>query len=84
MALSIRPHQIRLGVPAVAGDGANAFRGIVRRAAFLGDSVDYEVAVADSDLVLRAAAAPTPRFEVGAAVGLRIDPEACVPLAEGD
>jgi len=84
VALSIRPHQLRLGEPGAAAGGANAFRGTVRRAAFLGDSVDYEIAVADSDLVLRAAAAPTPRFEVGAAVGLRIEPAACVPLAESD
>ena len=84
VALSIRPHQLRLGEPGAAAGGANAFRGTVRRAAFLGDSVDYEIAVADSDLVLRAAAAPTPRFEVGAAVSLRIEPEACVPLAEAE
>ena len=84
VALSIRPHQLRLGEPGAAAGGANAFRGTVRRAAFLGDSVDYEIAVADSDLVLRAAAAPIPRFEVGAAVGLRIEPAACVPLAESD
>jgi len=84
VALSIRPHQLRLGEPGDAAAGANALRGTVRRAAFLGDSVDYEIAVADSDLVLRAAAAPTPRLPVGAAVGLRIDPEACVPLAEAE
>jgi iron(III) transport system ATP-binding protein len=84
VALSIRPHQVRLGAPGDATDGANAFRGSVRRAAFLGDSVDYEIALADSDLVLRAAAAPTPRLPVGAAVGLTIEPAACVPLAESD
>jgi iron(III) transport system ATP-binding protein len=82
VALSIRPHQVRLGAPGAAGEGTNALRGIVRRAAFLGDTIDYEVAIAGSDVLLRAAAAPTPRFEVGAAVGLRIDPGACVPLAE--
>jgi ABC-type Fe3+/spermidine/putrescine transport system ATPase subunit len=83
VALSIRPHQVRLGAPEAPG-GVNAFRGAVRRAAFLGDSVDYEVALADSDVVLRAAAAPAPRFEIGAAVGVRIDPGACVPLADTD
>src|SRR5215475_3373545 len=80
VTLSIRPHQVRLAAPAEGGDGANTFRGTVRRAAFLGDTVDYEVAIVGSDVVIRAAAAPTPRFEVGAAVSLRIDPAACVPL----
>ena len=84
VALSIRPHQVRLGEPGDSADGANAFRGSVRRVAFLGDSVDYEIALADSDLVLRAAAAPTPRLPVGAAVRLTIEPAACVPLAESD
>jgi iron(III) transport system ATP-binding protein len=84
VALSIRPHQVKLGAPGEAADGANALRGSVRRAAFLGDSVDYEIVVAGSDLVLRAAAAPTPRLEVGAAVAVRIDPGACVPLAEAE
>jgi iron(III) transport system ATP-binding protein len=80
VALSIRPHQVQLGAPGASG--VNAFRGVIRRAAFLGDSVDYEIALADSDVVLRAAAAPTPRFEIGAAVGLTIDPGACVALGE--
>jgi len=82
VALSIRPHQVRLGPPGDAGDAMNAFRGTVRRAAFLGDAIDYEVGIAGSNLVLRAAAAPNPRFELGAAVGVTIDPAACVPLGE--
>jgi len=79
VAVSIRPHQVSLDT--AAAGGINALRGTVRRAAFLGDTVDYEIAIAGSDLLLRAAAAPIPRFEVGAAVGVRIDPAACVPLA---
>jgi iron(III) transport system ATP-binding protein len=82
VAVSIRPHQVSLDT--AAAGGINALRGTVRRAAFLGDTVDYEIAIAGSDLLLRAAAAPTPRFEVGAAVGVRIDPAACVPLAGDD
>jgi iron(III) transport system ATP-binding protein len=83
VALSIRPHQIRLGEPGgAAADGSNALAGTVKRVAFLGDSVDYEVAVADSDLILRVAAAPTPRLAPGTAVAIRIDPGDCVPLAE--
>jgi iron(III) transport system ATP-binding protein len=83
VALSIRPHQIRLGEPGgAAADGSNALAGTVKRVAFLGDSVDYEVAVAGSDLILRVAAAPTPRLAPGTAVAIRIDPGDCVPLAE--
>jgi iron(III) transport system ATP-binding protein len=81
VAVSIRPHQVSLDAAGAASGGVNTLRGTVRRAAFLGDTVDYEIAVAGSDVLLRAAAAPTPRLPVGAAVGVRIDPAACVPLA---
>src|ERR671937_2092865 len=43
VALSIRPHEVKLGVPGDAADpAANTLRGTVRRTAFLGDAVDYE------------------------------------------
>jgi hypothetical protein len=54
----------------------------VKRVAFLGDGVDYEVEVAESDLILRVAAPVSPRLGPGEAVGLRIDPVACVRLAD--
>jgi hypothetical protein len=54
----------------------------VRRASFLGDSVDYEVQVSDSAVVLRVAAASARRLRPGQAVGLRIDPAAGIPLAD--
>ena len=84
MALSIRPHQIEL-TAAEDGDGAaargiNALRGTVRRASFLGEAVDYQIEIADCDLVLRVAAAPHWRCRPGEAVSLRIDPAACVRL----
>jgi iron(III) transport system ATP-binding protein len=82
VALSIRPHQVCLAEPDGPGDGANVLQGTVRRAAFLGDSVDYEVAVAGGALLLRAAASPTPRLAPGAAVSVRIDPAACVRLSD--
>ncbi len=85
VALSIRPHQIELVEPrsgSAAVDGVNALRGTIRRASFLGDSVDYQIEVAESDLVLRVAASTAWRLRPGDAVGLRIDPTACVPLAE--
>jgi ABC-type Fe3+/spermidine/putrescine transport system ATPase subunit len=91
-AISIRPHQIALLAPADDtatgdGDGAasarpNRLRGTVRRASFLGDSVDYQVRVDGTDLLLRVAAPIARRFRPDDAVGLSIAPEACVPLAE--
>jgi iron(III) transport system ATP-binding protein len=83
VALSIRPHQIEMTAPgAAASDGANVLQGIVQRASFLGEIVDYQVGVADSDLVLRVAAPAIQRVRPGESVGLRIHRGACVVLAE--
>jgi iron(III) transport system ATP-binding protein len=82
VALSIRPHQIELGAPAADTDDANRLRGTIQRASFLGETVDYQVAVAESDLVLRVAAPAVKRLRPGEIVGLRIEREACVVLAE--
>jgi iron(III) transport system ATP-binding protein len=83
LALSIRPHEIALGDGAErAAPGVNALRGTVRRASFLGDSVDYQVELVDG-LVLRVTAGPAPRRRPGDAVRLEIAPAACVPLGEG-
>jgi iron(III) transport system ATP-binding protein len=84
VAVSIRPHAIALGEPMDhPGPGANVLRGTVKRASFLGDSVDYEIAVADSDIVLRVV---TPvgvsRRRAGEVVGLAVEAAACVTLAD--
>jgi iron(III) transport system ATP-binding protein len=81
VAVSIRPHDIALASPGNGATGANALRGTVQRASFLGDSVDCQVHVAESDVVLRVAAPAAHRVRPGEAVGLSIDPAACVPLA---
>jgi iron(III) transport system ATP-binding protein len=81
VAVSIRPHDIALASPGNGAAGANALRGTVQRASFLGDSVDCQVRVAESDVVLRVAAPAAHRVRPGEAVGLSIDPAACVPLA---
>jgi ABC-type Fe3+/spermidine/putrescine transport system ATPase subunit len=84
VALSIRPHQIELVDPsAPPAPGVNALRGIVQRVSFLGETVDYQVAVVDTDLVLRVAAPAIRRLPASETVGLRIDPAACVVLADG-
>jgi iron(III) transport system ATP-binding protein len=81
VAVSIRPHDIALGD---APPGANALRGTVQRASFLGDGVDYQVQVADSDVVLRVAAPVSPRWRAGESVSLSIDPAACIALAASE
>jgi iron(III) transport system ATP-binding protein len=84
VALSIRPHQVELAI--AEGDGAggrrgpNELRGIVRRATFLGDGVEYQVEIAATDLVLRVVAPPSRRLRPGETASLRIDPTACIPL----
>jgi iron(III) transport system ATP-binding protein len=86
VVVSIRPHQIELiaGGEGVISAGTNALQGTVERASFLGDSVDYQIQVAESEVVLRVAAPPARRLRPGERVGLRIDPAACIPLADGD
>jgi len=80
VTLSIRPHLV---VPVAAGEaGSNVLAGTVRRATFLGDAMEYEIEIAASDVVLRATAPPAPRLRAGEAVRVRIDPAACLPLAD--
>ena len=73
--LSIRPHQIELR-PVTSDDPAQpplgALRGAVLRASYLGDAVDYQVEIADSDVVLRVAGPAAPRLRAGDAVWLRV------------
>ncbi|MBM3217668.1 MAG: ABC transporter ATP-binding protein [Candidatus Rokubacteria bacterium] len=84
VALSIRPHHIELVAPnAPKEDGVNILQGSIERASFLGETVDYQVAVKDSDLVVRVAAPAVARLRPGGLVGLRIPRAACVVLAEG-
>jgi iron(III) transport system ATP-binding protein len=81
VAVSVRPHAIALGEPVDhPRPEVNAFRGKVKRVSFLGDSVDYEIALTDSDVVLRVATPVGQRRKVGEAVGLTIDPAACITL----
>jgi iron(III) transport system ATP-binding protein len=74
VALSVRPHQITL----VAPSDRDALRGVVHRVSFLGETVDYQIAIADSDVVVRVAAPAGVLLRPGEVVGLRIDPTACV------
>jgi iron(III) transport system ATP-binding protein len=86
-AISIRPHQIALAPRAAAPAppaGANALAGTVIRASYLGDSVDYQVGLDDSDVILRVTG-PTPaRAHAGEPVALTVPAEACVLLPAED
>jgi iron(III) transport system ATP-binding protein len=81
VAVSIRPHDIALASSGSGGSGVNVLRGTVQRASFLGDSVDYQVRLAESDIVLRVAAPAARRRRPGEVVSLSIDPAACIALA---
>jgi iron(III) transport system ATP-binding protein len=85
VAVSIRPHQIALLAGSAEGaDGSaiNTLQGTVERASFLGESVDYQIRVDETDLLLRVAGPPARRLRPGERVALRIDPAACVPLVD--
>jgi iron(III) transport system ATP-binding protein len=85
--VSIRPHLIALGPradPRTPPTGANALAGTVLRASYLGDTVDYQIALEESDVVLRVAG-PTPaRAHAGDPVTVAVPAEACVLLPAED
>ena len=85
--VSIRPHVITLGPRGDAPTppvGANTLAGTVRRASYLGDTVDYQVGLGDSDVVLRVTG-PTPaRARAGDPVLVTVPAEACVLLPADD
>jgi iron(III) transport system ATP-binding protein len=84
VAVSIRPHQIELASRALPGASAapeaNVFGGTVVRASYLGDGVDYQVQIDDSDVVLRVAGPAPPRVRLGEKVTAVVAAGACVPL----
>jgi iron(III) transport system ATP-binding protein len=85
VAVSIRPHDIVLSLPdEPAPAGVNALRGTVQRASFLGDGVDYQVKLADGDVVLRVAAPASQRLRAGTPVGVRIEPAACIAVGPAE
>jgi len=84
VAVSIRPYQIGLAPRAQPGapaaPEANVLAGTVVRASYLGDGVDYQVRIEESDVVLRVAGPAPPRIRPGERVSVSVAPGACVPL----
>jgi len=87
VAVSVRPHQIELAPRALPGapapPDANVLAGTVVRASYLGDGVDYQVRIEESDVVLRVAGPAPPRVRLGERVSVSVAPGACVPLPSG-
>jgi iron(III) transport system ATP-binding protein len=84
VAVSIRPHAITLRPSAGShgAAGANVLSGRIDRAAYLGDAVDYEVAIVGCDVRLRVSALPGLSLRPGDAVTLDVPVTACVPLTD--
>jgi putative spermidine/putrescine transport system ATP-binding protein len=85
VSVSIRPHTIMLtsaasadGPPAAGPGPVNVFSGKITRAAYFGDAMDYQVAIAGTAASLRVAGPPAPCFAVDQTVVVRIEPRSCI------
>jgi iron(III) transport system ATP-binding protein len=86
VVVSIRPHQIALGpaaTPRADGD-ANVLAGTVVRASYLGEAVDYQVALDGSDVILRVTGPAPARVRPGEPVTVTLPAAACVLLPAAD
>jgi len=86
VSLCLRPHHIKL----IAGDdaarrlreqGYNLFSGIIRRAIYFGDAVDYTIELGAQEH-LRVIAPPSERFGLGQSICAAAHPEHCVVVRE--
>ncbi|HET8575566.1 MAG TPA: ABC transporter ATP-binding protein [Methylomirabilota bacterium] len=87
VVVSIRPHQIQLtsGTPSDphGAPDRNLLMGTVVRASYLGDAMDYQVQLEESDVVLRVAGPTPPRARLGQRVSVSVAAGACIPLPAG-
>jgi iron(III) transport system ATP-binding protein len=77
----IRPEDVVVQ-PEPPEASANVFRGEVQLGQFLGEAVDYEIAVEGQ--VIRAKCPPRLRLRANEAVYVHLPPSRCVPLTEDD
>ena len=85
VAVSIRPHRIEMLRPdasATSDTSVNTFVGIVQRASYLGDQVEYQVEIEDSSTILRVAGSAPVCARAGDRVTLRVAPDACIALTD--
>jgi iron(III) transport system ATP-binding protein len=76
VTVSVRPEDIELSE--TKPEGENVWEGTVDQKVFLGESVDFQVAVGERRLQSRGH--PSLRTRVGEPIYLRMDPEKCVAL----
>jgi iron(III) transport system ATP-binding protein len=76
VTVSVRPEDIELSEARPGGE--NVWQGTVDQKVFLGESVDFQVAVGERRLQSRGH--PSLRTRVGEPIYLRMDPEKCVAL----
>jgi iron(III) transport system ATP-binding protein len=76
VAISVRPEDVELSETRPPGD--NVWEGRVEQKVFLGEAVDFQVAVGPRTLLSRQH--PTLRTKVGEPIFVRLDPEKCVVL----
>ena len=85
--VSIRPHQITLGplawAAAAPGD-VNVMVGIVVRASYLGEAVDYQISLEGSDVIWLVIGPSPAHVQPGEAVSVRVPRGACVLLPAAD
>jgi iron(III) transport system ATP-binding protein len=74
VAVSIRPEDIELTETSRAGQ--NVWQGTVEQKVFLGEAIDFRVAVGSRSLLSRQH--PTLRTPVGGAIFIHVNPEKCV------
>ncbi len=86
VVVSIRPHQIALDPAATprADRDANVLAGTVLRASYLGEAMDYQVALDGSDVVLRVTGPAPARARPGEPVTVTVPAAACVLLPATD
>jgi iron(III) transport system ATP-binding protein len=76
VTVSVRPEDVELSE--TRPEGGNVWQGTVDQKVFLGESIDFQVAVGERRLQSRAH--PSLRTRVGETIYLRMDPEKCVAL----
>jgi iron(III) transport system ATP-binding protein len=86
VAICLRPHHIKLvteddAARQLTDQGYNLFSGIIRRAIYFGDAIDFTVELGERKF-LRVIAPPSQRFGIGQSICAAAHPEHCVVVCD--